>query len=77
MALRVDNVFYGRMDNESCPHESIQTTDCPTPEGSLEKAKETCNGRGFCYLGASSDQWGDPCSGTYKYFEVDHRCQSK
>ena len=77
LALRIDSVFFGREDNETCPHESILTLDCPTPAGALVKAKKTCNGRESCLLGASIPQWGDPCPGTNKYFRVEHHCQRK
>ncbi|XP_033105774.1 uncharacterized protein LOC117108037 [Anneissia japonica] len=65
--------MYGRTDPDSCPHRSIQTTECRA-DSSLSVVRESCQGEHSCTIRANNGVFGDPCRGTYKFLEVTYRC---
>ncbi|XP_076093540.1 L-rhamnose-binding lectin ELEL-1-like [Mytilus galloprovincialis] len=72
--IKVSSAVYGRTtDRRICPHHSIRTTDCRSST-SDNKVKAMCNGKRICRVKADHRQFGDPCSGTYKYLEVKYEC---
>lgn len=77
-SLEIVSAFYGRHDNETCPHETAryfnESMACNTDDA-LERLKRVCDGRQFCHLSAYN-QWGDdPCPDIYKYLNVEYRCK--
>ena len=74
--LHINSLEYGRSDNDTCQHPSINMTDCVTSEP-LEQVSNLCNGRPDCSIFIYNNLLGDPCPGTYKYLLLDHLCGSK
>ncbi|XP_063428913.1 L-rhamnose-binding lectin CSL3-like [Mytilus trossulus] len=72
--IKVSSAIYGRTTDRSiCPHPAIHTTDCRSSTSDY-KVKAMCNGKRICRVKADHRQFGDPCSGTYKYLEVKYKC---
>ena len=71
--INVLEASYGRHDGHTCPHPSIQTTNCHAGN-SLSVVQSTCNNQDSCLLDSSNSVFGDPCVGTYKYLEVKYQC---
>jgi hypothetical protein len=72
--ISIASAFYGRLNSTVCPHKAA-------PEGSLcysdvnNLLTQRCQGRSTCSINAcNSEMGGDPCSGIYKYLEVDYKC---
>ena len=72
---RIDvlNANYGRQDSETCSSSSVTRTNCRS-SNSLKLVQNKCNGKTSCELHATNSEFGDPCSRTYKYLEVEYRC---
>ena len=64
---------YGRLDLQTCPHKSMESTNCRAAN-SLARVMETCHDKVHCQLTASHDVYGDPCFFTYKYLLVRYQC---
>ena len=71
--INVLEASYGRRDRHTCPHPSIQTTNCHAAN-SISTVKSKCNNKSSCSLYASNSVFGDPCWGTYKYLRVKYHC---
>ncbi|XP_003728290.2 rhamnose-binding lectin [Strongylocentrotus purpuratus] len=75
--LSIISANYGRTTGpETCPHSSIQTTDCYA-SNSMNIVGNLCNGQTRCTVVATNSVFGDPCVGTYKYLEVNYTCQRR
>lgn len=68
--IAVNSAFYGRKDATTCPHPSIQTTECEADITATVKA--ACDGEATCDVAATNALYGDPCFGTFKYASVDY-----
>ncbi|XP_022618802.1 L-rhamnose-binding lectin SML-like [Seriola dumerili] len=72
----VYNANYGRMDKTTCSYErpasQVQNVMCSGP---TDEVADSCNEKNSCSIRASNSVFGDTCSGTYKYLEVNYRCQ--
>ncbi|XP_054721756.1 latrophilin Cirl-like [Uloborus diversus] len=66
---------YGRFSISICnEHGNLDwSVDC-TAHLSYIVIRERCNLMSNCIVSASSDIFGDPCAGTYKYLEVQYQC---
>ncbi|PWA29456.1 hypothetical protein CCH79_00017093, partial [Gambusia affinis] len=42
---------------------------------SKDKVAKSCNGKQSCSIRAANSVFGEPCAGTYKYLEVEYKCQ--
>ena len=72
--IDVLNATYGRLDQQTCPHPLITSTNCRS-SNSLKHVQDKCNRKTSCELDASESEFNDdPCYGTYKYLEVKYRC---
>jgi hypothetical protein len=72
--IHVLSVYYGRENNDSCPHENATETNCTTPTGALEAVRWLCEGRGLCWFEALPEVLGDSCPGVPKAASVDYTC---
>ncbi|XP_041463533.1 L-rhamnose-binding lectin CSL3-like [Lytechinus variegatus] len=74
-AIHICNAMFGRQlpGSDLCPHPNIRTTNCASPI-SLNRVRSRCEGRSSCSVAASSNVFGEPCYGTYKYLEIDYVC---
>ncbi|UYV75235.1 hypothetical protein LAZ67_12003045 [Cordylochernes scorpioides] len=66
---------YGRFSIGTCNDNGTTgwSVDC-TSHRSYYVVFQRCNTRSTCDIDASSDVFGDPCPGTYKYLEVQYQC---
>ncbi|KAK2175402.1 hypothetical protein NP493_734g00010 [Ridgeia piscesae] len=77
MSLRIMGVFYGRKDNSICPHTAIHSNSCGDTTAPFQRAHKLCTGRSKCKVDVfSKTMGGDTCPNTYKYMELDYRCQA-
>uniref|UniRef100_H2ZPP7 SUEL-type lectin domain-containing protein n=1 Tax=Ciona savignyi TaxID=51511 RepID=H2ZPP7_CIOSA len=72
-AINIQKASYGRTDTSTCPHTSIQTSNCAAG-GSHAIINDVCHGQQSCSLSANNSVFGDPCYGTYKYVNVKYEC---
>ncbi|XP_056241283.1 L-rhamnose-binding lectin SML-like [Seriola aureovittata] len=72
----VYNADFGRTDQTTCSYQrsagDVQNVMCSGP---TTKVADSCNGKNSCSIKASHTVFGDTCSSTYKYLEVNYRCQ--
>ncbi|XP_056240713.1 L-rhamnose-binding lectin SML-like [Seriola aureovittata] len=72
----VYNANFGRTDQTTCsyqrPDNQVQNVMCSGP---TTKVADSCNEKNSCSIRASNSVFRDTCSGTYKYLEVNYRCQ--
>ncbi|XP_052071747.1 uncharacterized protein LOC127710060 isoform X1 [Mytilus californianus] len=72
--ITIIDAIYGRTDSSVCPHPSVKSSvsySCRRTATSRVASK--CNSFRTC-LPQSSNTYGDPCPGTYKYLNVTYRC---
>ena len=69
-------MFFGRVDNETCPHENANATDCEASDA-FDVVRRYCNGRQECYVSAQTEVFDDPCAGTSKHAYLDFACHSE
>lgn len=72
----IEKAIFGRTKDDSvCPHSLTTDTNCVSTE-SQAIIKSKCDGKSECIINVNNDELGgDPCSGTYKYLEVNYICQ--
>ncbi|KAJ8032557.1 D-galactoside-specific lectin [Holothuria leucospilota] len=75
----ISDAVYGRLVKGSvaCPdplegRDITINTNCQSDQTS--KVREMCDGKSMCSVGVSNGEFGDPCSGTYKYLNVTYMC---
>jgi len=76
-SLEIVSAFYGRRDNDTCPHATVGENfneTCGTDDV-LERLKRTCDGRQLCNLGIYGQFGDDPCPNVYKYLNIEYRCK--
>eukprot|EP00300_Choanocystis_sp_HF-7_P023870 c25256_g1_i1.p1 GENE.c25256_g1_i1~~c25256_g1_i1.p1 ORF type:complete len:2949 (+),score=651.92 c25256_g1_i1:1898-10744(+) len=71
--IRVTSASFGRTSFTWCAHPARVNLNCVAPNA-LEVAKKICDGNKSCSVGASTQVFGDPCPGTYKYLTIEHEC---
>ena len=71
--IKIIDASYGRHDGQTCPHPSIQTTNCHAGS-SLAVVRISCDDKASCELYSSNSVFGDPCVGTFKYLQVQYQC---
>ncbi|XP_042348613.1 uncharacterized protein LOC121947571 [Plectropomus leopardus] len=74
----VQEVLYGRADNETCsvgrPSRQLANTNC-AQEGAVDVVKRRCDGKKECELNINTVRAiSDPCRGIYKYLETTYTC---
>uniref|UniRef100_A0A3B5M270 SUEL-type lectin domain-containing protein n=1 Tax=Xiphophorus couchianus TaxID=32473 RepID=A0A3B5M270_9TELE len=76
--ISVTSATYGRRDQKTCiagrPTNQITNVQCSR---SSDSVGQSCNGKQSCSITAANSVFGDPCAGTYKYLEVEYKCESK
>uniref|UniRef100_A0A3P9N2R1 SUEL-type lectin domain-containing protein n=1 Tax=Poecilia reticulata TaxID=8081 RepID=A0A3P9N2R1_POERE len=74
--IYVSSAKYGRRDRRTCStgitDDQRRRTNCSTRANYVFRS---CHGKSECSILVSSSVFGDPCIGTYKYLEVNYRCQ--
>ncbi len=71
------DAFYGRLNKETCPHESaILDLNC-SQATILQTLQTGCGHSEKCYFNVNGFNLGDPCPGTYKYLHTRFKCNSK
>ena len=71
MVIRIVTAMYGRQKVIGCW--TVKFTKC-TSQRSLDEVKKRCEGKQICHFTADNDMFGDPCSWTKKYIEVEYQC---
>ena len=74
--ISILSAIYGRQTSSICPDGPIKTTSCAA-ENSLAVVRENCNGHRTCDGKASNGVFGDPCGGTFKYLDIQYKCEGK
>ena len=74
--IEIIRASYGRTSTEICKSSAMRNTNCHATT-SDNKVGLNCNGKESCELFASNSVFGDPCLGTFKYLDVEYRCQEK
>ncbi|CAG2209248.1 unnamed protein product [Mytilus edulis] len=70
----IEDAIYGRTDSIVCPHPSVRSSvsySCKRTDTS--RVASNCDYNQECLV-ESSNAFGDPCPGTYKYLNVTYRC---
>ncbi|KAK7930452.1 hypothetical protein WMY93_006847 [Mugilogobius chulae] len=77
--IRLNSASYGRRDSTTCsagrPQSQIQNTNCE--RSVVDKVAPVCNDENSCSVRATNTEFGDPCSGTYKYLHISYTCVTK
>merc|ERR1719265_291970 len=71
--IRVLSSRYGRFDESTCAWAGNLAANCHAG-GSLQNARQRCDGRASCNIYASYTIFGDPCSGISKGMVVSYGC---
>jgi len=71
--IKITYANYGRTDGTTCPSDHILTTDC-TDATHTTTLQEHCDDKNECRVWSRNSFWGDTCSGTFKYLDVDYDC---
>ena len=74
--ISVLSALYGRQTSSICAHGSIETHSCAATS-SLDVIRQNCNGHRTCDIMASNDVFGDPCRGTFKYLDIQYKCDGR
>ena len=69
----IQSMFFGRSSNDTCPHESANTTECEAT-GALDLVRHYCDGRNECYVHAITELFGDACEGVSKHASLEFVC---
>ncbi|XP_072028695.1 uncharacterized protein [Amphiura filiformis] len=69
----ITSAMYGRQMYTLCPTTNMNTLSCAA-NNSLAIVQEVCDGKQSCNINASSEVFGDPCSGTDKYLQIEYEC---
>ena len=77
--IGVVNVFYGRLDGNTCSTDIgqnfLENTSCVS-ETATSTLSERCDGKKKCRFQIHNNfLGGDPCDGTFKYSDVLYTCQ--
>lgn len=72
--IQIKDAIYGRIVRSVCPGtlNLLQSTSCNVTVTSI--LVSNCSYLQTCLRKTSSDIYGDPCRGTYKYLNVTYRC---
>jgi hypothetical protein len=75
MIIKAVAANYGRLTTAICPGTPSQMRNlkCETPNA-LATVKSLCDGKQSCDVGATNDNFGNPCYGTTKYVSVSFQC---
>nr|XP_058943208.1 uncharacterized protein LOC131771431 isoform X2 [Pocillopora verrucosa]XP_058943209.1 uncharacterized protein LOC131771431 isoform X2 [Pocillopora verrucosa] len=71
--IDIRSANYGRLTGRHLCPGPVKTTNCGAA-GSIDIARNKCQGKQSCFLQATNGQFGDPCVGTRKYLEIKYRC---
>ena len=74
--ISIHSALYGRQTSSVCSEGPIETHSCAATS-SLDVVRQNCNGHQTCDIMASNDVFGDPCWGTFKYLDIQYKCESK
>ena len=64
--------------SEVCPYDAAYDEDlnCYTDPTKLDVVNRLCQGEQSCHVTYAEISPGDPCNGTYKYFEARYQCNT-
>lgn len=65
---------YGRSSKLICNNGPITNLNCVSKDQNA--VKDACSNEPSCSIAATNNIFGDPCSGTTKYLEVEYECVS-
>ena len=71
--LHLKSVFWGRDNHETCSRPHVGSTTC-SDESAVSKARDRCEGKGSCVVGANRWTFGDPCPDTSKFLRIEYEC---
>uniref|UniRef100_A0A5S6QF12 Latrophilin Cirl n=1 Tax=Trichuris muris TaxID=70415 RepID=A0A5S6QF12_TRIMR len=76
--IRIIRANYGRFAVHVCNNDGINwlNTQCMDP-GSTQVMASRCNERASCHVDARNDVFADLCPDTFKYLEVQYRCEKE
>ena len=69
--IRIVTAMYGRQKKIGCWMSLI--TNCKSDKSAVA-VKKRCEGKQICHFTADNDMFGDPCSWTKKYIDVEYQC---
>lgn len=75
--IKVISANYGRTKpySEVCSYRGKVNENCKAA-GSFEKVFHVCEDKARCAMLAGNEVFGDPCLDTFKYLEVEYRCET-
>ncbi|KAM3599721.1 uncharacterized protein V6R79_010309 [Siganus canaliculatus] len=72
--INIQSAFYGRKDDDICPHLDTSGGSC-TVDNILPHYRKVCDNRQFCFAYAHVEV--DPCPAVSKYLEIIYSCEQK
>ncbi|XP_060076784.1 uncharacterized protein LOC132556394 [Ylistrum balloti] len=74
MEVRINEVFYGRVNAKTCGPSPPVTKPCST-RSALTALRSQCAGKQSCSVTADPSLYTDPCPGIDKYLQVEYTCK--
>lgn len=75
--IDVLRVNYGRQSKTECnSNGQIPASTSCVSKNSFDIVNDKCSNQQSCSVLAANSVFGDPCSGTFKYLEVEYQCIS-
>ncbi|OWF43119.1 L-rhamnose-binding lectin CSL3 [Mizuhopecten yessoensis] len=74
--IKIMSAMYGRKARSVCPHAAVSNLKCEA-ESSMVKVSQACDGKDKCVLSATNSVFGDPCGETFKYLDVQYKCNTE
>jgi len=73
----IKNAIYGhrQYNRSTCPRGDGYTSSSNCYKDLTDVLNEKCKGQSTCEIKSSNTDYGDPCYGVYKYFEIKYSCQ--
>ena len=76
-SIKIMSAMYGRQSATPCSSgqsaAKLKNTRC-SRSSVYYRLRRSCNGRTRCELYSHNSVFGDPCSDTFKYLQVNHKC---
>ncbi|OPL30451.1 hypothetical protein AM593_04780, partial [Mytilus galloprovincialis] len=73
-SIQILQAKYGRTSSIVCPHSTVvNSTEYDNTNSALNVVSNACDGKQLCQP-VSSNTYGDPCPGVYKYLNVTYEC---
>ncbi|XP_065064969.1 nematocyst expressed protein 6-like [Rhopilema esculentum] len=71
----IDSAMYGRLTTKICGYGSLRNMSCHSDVTEIVRGK--CQNNMVCKLQVTTEVYGDPCPGTFKYLQIKYRCTTK